>query len=214
MTKKYKTFKFKITFYDFLIELANSHDAREKFIQTIISSGYDNCYLEFPALSKKTYQNNAEFTITESEPFPKADWKPFENQLKPLIGSKSSVTSFDNLTNDTQLVVPIPINNFTDTYSNHLINFLKHGQKTQQHGLIKLFASNALELAENNKKVYISTHGHGVPWLHIRLAESPKYYQHADYVSESQWYTQNVNSIWIAGIVIIAVIACCIFYKS
>ena len=192
----YKVFKFKTTFYDFLTKLTNSYDARRNFVQTIISSNFNNLYLEFPVLSKKTYLNQTEFVVIEANPFQNSDWTQFKNQLKSLIDSKSdqSVTSFYNLTNDTLLVAPIPNNNSSDSSSNHLINFLKHGPDNQLHELIKIFALNALRLANDNKQVYISTHGRGVPWLHVRLSETPKYYQHMDYIDITK-KTQDKDNI-------------------
>lgn len=185
-----KIYKFNIPFHDFLLSLTKCSGARNNFIQTIISSNFNACYLEFPELSKLTYSSPTEFVVIKADSFQTSNWNIFKDQFKlsgpgPVLseqGSKDLITSFYNLTNDTLLVTPIPQKNKFDESSNHLMNYLKYGQKTQQHELIKEFAVLALELAENNKKVFISTHGRGVPWLHIRLAETPKYYQHTDYI--------------------------------
>ena len=41
----------------------------------------------------------------------------------------------------------------------------------------KRVALSAIKMLTNHKKVWISTHGMGVPYLHIRIDIKPKYYQ-------------------------------------
>lgn len=178
----HKTYKKDITFYEFLVQLTKSKKTRNDLIHDITSSGFENCYLEFPVFSKSTYNDKVEFTVIESIPFPAADWTHFEDKLKSTSESQS-VVSFCNLSQDTYLVIPVPNGN-TDAYSNHLMNFLTKGYEQQKHDLIETFAKQALLMAENNQKIYISTHGHGVPWLHIRLSLNPKHYCHEDYINE------------------------------
>ncbi len=221
MSEKYKTYKFKTSFHDFLIELTKSELARDNFIHTIISTNYDNCFLEFPVLNKKTYDDKVEFTITESCSFHDSDWQSFTDKLKPLIESKSNltVTSFYNPSKDALLVVPVPSNNQSDIYSNHLMNFLKQGSKKQQHDLIKIFAMSALGMAENDESVYISTHGHGVPWLHVRLSKTPKYYQHKEYIPSEHMSThsdskKNNTILFVIVCVCVLVLFCAwMYYK-
>jgi hypothetical protein len=184
---KYVTFKFKDNLKNYLRSLASSEKVRDDFIKKIISTGYENCYLEFPSFSYPIEQNG-EFTITESRKFLPADWSPFNDQLKSLADisikrKKYAVCHFSNLSGDTLLVCPVPtLNKEIDKHSGHLMDFLKNGNNGQKHELIKMFASEALKLASHNKKsLYISTHGHGVSWLHIRLSYTPKYYTHAIY---------------------------------
>ena len=99
------------------------------------------------------------------------------------INSLIVIIYFPNILGDTMLVVPIPsTDQGIDKYSGDLMSFLKYGQKNQQYALIQLFAKTALNLIETQQKLYISTHGHGLPWLHIRLSNLPKYYTHIKYL--------------------------------
>jgi hypothetical protein len=83
------------------------------------------------------------------------------------------VTSFYNLSGDTVLVVPIPKKN--KNFSN-LKNFIDHASKTQQ----KYFWEHVSEIInlqkKNHQHLWISTHGLAVPYLHVRISTSPKYY--------------------------------------
>ena len=73
-------------------------------------------------------------------------------------------------TNIKSLLV-IPLEQFVN-----IIDFTKNSNETQWLLLWKnvLFASNKMLL--QNKYVHISTHGHGVNWLHVRIEKIPKYY--------------------------------------
>jgi hypothetical protein len=183
--------KYNANLTSYLQSLSSKEEVRNEFIRKIISTGYENCYLEFPPLHKPdgTPEKFAEFTITESRQFLSADWLIFRDQLKSLaeISSKRkkyAVCYFPNLSGETLLVCPVPtLDKKLDKYSDHLMDFLNNGDKGQVHELIKMFALKSIELLSKDdmKKVYISTHGHGVPWLHIRLSPIPKYYAHKSY---------------------------------
>lgn len=189
----YKTFYSKTNFRTFLTNLSTSASVRELFIQSIISTGYSHCYLEFPAITKDSLDSDdvAEYTVSESPNFAAADWTVFGDKLKPYIKKNQTVdqkieaTYFPNISGDAMLVVPVPTTDSgIDRYSGDLMTFLKHGQKSQQHDLVQLFAKTALSLIETRQKIYISTHGHGVSWLHVRLSNSPKYYTHRKYLRQ------------------------------
>ena len=46
----------------------------------------------------------------------------------------------------------------------------------QQKKLWKLVVDEAYNMLENNENIWISTHGLGVNYLHIRISNTPKYY--------------------------------------
>ena len=95
------------------------------------------------------------------------DYSPFAKHIKKA--KNKYVISFWNLSHDTLLIVPIPKRgkNFAT-----LRDFIKNASITQQKALWKKVA----QLALKSKGVWISTHGHGVPYLHIRISATPKYY--------------------------------------
>jgi hypothetical protein len=188
MSDNFKTFKLRTSFKNFFQDLTHSATTRELFIQSIISTGYPNCLLEFPGISLNNWTKPGEYTVIKTHSFEQTNWKHFSDKLKSLIGNTDSkiVTSFENLSGETLLVVPIPYNiESYDSHSGHLMSFLTYGKKEQQHELIKLIAEKVLEKMEQIKpkqQIFISTHGHGVPWLHIRISPTPKYYTHEAYI--------------------------------
>ena len=83
------------------------------------------------------------------------------------------VTSFLNLSKDTMLVVPMPVvgKNYTT-----LKDFIDNAPEIQQRFFWKKVAEVAKEFMNVRGKVWISVHGLGVDYTHVRIAASPKYY--------------------------------------
>ena len=96
------------------------------------------------------------------------DFKTYINKSK-----NNNVVSFLNLSGDTILVVPIPKKN--KNFSN-LKNFIDEASNSQQKQFWKKVVIETRKLLKNNDKVWISTHGFAVPYLHVRISKSPKYY--------------------------------------
>ena len=82
-------------------------------------------------------------------------------------------TAFPNLSGDTVLVVPIPKKG--KSYAT-LKDFVDNAPMKQQQELWALVAKEAKKQVKEFGKVWISTHGLGVPYLHVRIASQPKYY--------------------------------------
>ena len=192
MPQAYKTFYLKTNFRTFLNNLTTSTLMCDQFIQNIVSTGYSNCYLEFPMISLKILDSDdmAEYTIIEASSFPDADWTLFSDKIKSnnnknQNNNKKKAMFFSNISSDAMLVIPIPTTKQKiDMFSGDLMTFLKHGQKKQQREVVQLCAITALKLIESQQSIYISTHGRGVAWLHIRLSTVPKYYMHKKYLHD------------------------------
>ena len=118
---------------------------------------------------KLTYRQ--EFVIDKYLPM-EQDYSSFQDYLKK--SKNKYVTSFINLCGDTILIVPIPKRgkNFA-----HIKNFIDNASITQQKEVWKQVTIVARKLLKKHKYIWISTHGHGVPYLHIRIGIMPKYYQ-------------------------------------
>jgi hypothetical protein len=96
---------------------------------------------------------------------------PDYSNFKDYIDNKKCV-SFKNLDKTCQLVIPPNKNkNFTNIYL-----FYKNSTETEKKDLWKKVAIEITKNIKLNKKIWISTHGHGVAWLHIRLCKTPTYY--------------------------------------
>jgi hypothetical protein len=101
----------------------------------------------------------------------KEDFTQFKEHI---IKSKNKYTiSFSNLSNDTILIIPIPKNNKNFTT---LKDFIDNASKTQQIFFWKKVSNEIKKLLKKYDKIYVSTHGLGVSYFHLRLDTIPKYY--------------------------------------
>ena len=128
-------------------------------ITRTMNSKYEDKYIENKYLSKM-----------------KEDNSPFKKEI--MKSKNKNVTSFFNLSKDAYLIIPIPRKNKIFTT---LKDFMDNASKTQQKALWKRVALSIIKMLKNHKKVWISTHGTGVPYLHIRIDVKPKYYQTTKY---------------------------------
>jgi len=99
----------------------------------------------------------------------------YENDFSEYINKSQNkyVTSFLNLSRDTMLVIPMPRKN-----KNYVTikDFIDNASIKQQKEFWKEVANIAIQYMEKNDKAWISTHGHGVAYTHIRISSTPKYY--------------------------------------
>ena len=90
------------------------------------------------------------------------DKRPYKNYLDDT--SKSLSTQFLNLSKDAILVIP----------SKPYANIYQFATRSSDREWLALFR----RVVKNVKKgQFISTHGHGVSYLHVRLEDNPKYYE-------------------------------------
>lgn len=88
------------------------------------------------------------------------------------------VVEFQNLGKDALLIVPCP--QAVKSAYGHLAAFVREAPEAQRHALWSL-VGNAMERRLGAAPVWLSTAGAGVPWLHVRLDDRPKYYHHGAY---------------------------------
>lgn len=91
-----------------------------------------------------------------------------------LVKSKNKyVTSFFNPSKDTLLIIPIlrPGKNYAT-----IKDFCDNAPIIQQKEFWKMVAKLAKKQLKKEKKVWVSAHGLGVPYFHLRIANKPKYY--------------------------------------
>ena len=112
--------------------------------------------------------------LAESSPDPNA----FSEYLQTC---SASACAFSNLGGDAILVAPVQQAD-TAAYS-HLGKFVREAPVDQVRELWQVTAQTYLERLKVEKPVWLSTEGSGVPWLHVRLDDRPKYYKYAPYYS-------------------------------
>jgi len=88
------------------------------------------------------------------------------------------VTKFPNLAGDSILIIPIPKKG---KHYSTIKDFIDNASITQQIAFWRYVSKSIKEILEKNEKIYVSTHGLGVPYFHLRLDTRPKYYQTQEY---------------------------------
>lgn len=129
---------------------------------------------ETPAITSETKNRDFEFVILND---PSLSRKASTNAFANYFNDRA-VVKFSNLGNNAVLVVPCPPHKSID-YS-HLATFLQNAPTLQKHALWEQIGTSMLHRI-NTKPVWLSTAGAGVPWLHVRLDDTPKYYRHKQY---------------------------------
>jgi len=70
--------------------------------------------------------------------------------------------------------IPIPKNNKNFTT---IKDFMDNSTRYHQKVFWKKVAKEIKKRLKEKEGVYVSTHGLGIPYFHIRLDDNPKYYQ-------------------------------------
>lgn len=84
------------------------------------------------------------------------------------------VTTFQNLGGDAQLVVPLPLGE--DAAYPHLAAFVRSAPEEQRDAFWQQLG-RCVQRGRHDAPLWVSTAGDGVPWLHVRLDQRPKYYR-------------------------------------
>jgi hypothetical protein len=164
--------------YDEVLHLWQ-HDAdfRSFFIALLAKAPFVAFRWETPSITVANSERPFEFVLLDSpelarKPDPSAFGEHFGN------GAKQGVVAFANLGKDAVMVVPCP-QGIPSAYG-HLAAFVRHAPESQKHELWTL-VGEAMFRRLGTAPVWLSTAGAGVPWLHVRLDDKPKYYGHEPY---------------------------------
>ena len=103
--------------------------------------------------------------------------KDFQDKLDS--SKNEMVTSFLNLNKDTILVVPTPVQG--KNYAT-LRDFIDNAPEEQQIVFWQHVAKQAQHAMKIWGSVWISVHGLGVSYTHVRLSQSPKYYFATEFI--------------------------------
>jgi hypothetical protein len=159
--------------HDFFNDLLRSHFKR---IQN------DGAYFfECPAITASNVTIDFEFVLIPSSALTKvkADSHAFSKHLAEA-DLNQSVVSFPNIGGDSLLIVPCPDVKNTCNYA-HLADFIRTAPTIQANYLWQKVAEETIKRLSDRQKLWISTSGLGVSWLHIRLDSIPKYYNYEPY---------------------------------
>lgn len=95
------------------------------------------------------------------------------------ISNGNQVSVFPNLRKDATLIVP----NDVDGKANyaHIGAFVRTASSVQIENLWAAVAEVLCSYLADGRRFWLSTSGLGVPWLHVRIDDSPKYYSYEPY---------------------------------
>lgn len=121
------------------------------------------------SIYKEEFLENDELSAVKRQ-----DLKTFSEhfQKKKNVNEKYAI-AFPNLSGDTTLVVPIPRNGkqFTNLYK-----FMNNASEIHKVEFWKKVAKEIRKMQAKFENIWISVHGLGVNYLHVRICSKPKYY--------------------------------------
>ncbi|MBX9654618.1 hypothetical protein K2Y11_13465 [bacterium] len=151
---------------------------RTYFTQLLADSPFTAFRWENPPLTRESGTNLFEFVLIDRPSIDRpADGTPFKKYFEEASPSRN-VTSFASLGKDATLIVPLP-RGPRDAYP-HLGAFVRSAPTAQRDELWSVVGSE-LERQLGTKPIWLSTAGAGVPWLHVRLDQTPKYFSFEPY---------------------------------
>ncbi len=160
----------------FLDALIQGGDAPLALSRAIVAAPFNEVFFETPPLTTATVNNDAEFVLVSAGLHSEADSSAFSEHLSS--DDQELTKTFTNLRGDATLVVPTDMAD--DARRNYLRSFLRSAPEMQ----IRSFwaqAAMAIQGRMSDVPVWVSTSGGGVPWLHLRLDDRPKYYAYRPY---------------------------------
>ena len=107
----------------------------------------------------------------------KQDYTAFTKHITK--STNKYAVSFYNLSKDALLVIPMPRKN--KDFST-IKGFIDNATLIQQRHFWQLVAATIKKALKTHDEVYVSTHGLGVPYFHLRIDFAPKYIQTKSFI--------------------------------
>jgi len=154
------------------------------FINILQSNEYNDIYLEFTPTTYSTLDSTVfEFAIVPASNFTtNANIAVF--QPNELDTDSNDIKVFPNLGKDSILISPCYNHQKNINDYIHIGRFMKRNiDQEQKINLCKtMFNEYEKELKKNpNKKLWLSTHGKGIAWFHVRIDQKSKYISYKNY---------------------------------
>ena len=177
------TLKFKIladqsqlSYREVIELLIHSNAFKSKLTQVLCQLEFEGFFWEVKPVTQQQINNAFEFVVVQGNLLSRL--KADSSHFQAYFTKDARVVSFYNLGRDAKLVVPCALGQSTN-YA-HLANFLRTGEERQIQEFWTEVGKNYKEMI-GEEKLWLSTAGLGVHWLHIRLDKRPKYYRHKPY---------------------------------
>lgn len=169
---KKESYLFNITLNNFFKLLSSDQKFRNIIINIFVNSEFKSVYWQFPVYSASTKDNIAHFDLIKCESFKSANPCYFADKFIGKIYGE--IIMFKNKSGDTDLIsiVPTKFQDVNYTFSDIMKFMINSDHKLKSNMLKELGA----EMLKKTNPCYLSTHGRGVEWIHIRLSNKPKYF--------------------------------------
>ncbi|HWY14748.1 MAG TPA: hypothetical protein VNX86_06375 [Rhizomicrobium sp.] len=158
----------------------DNEEFRAFFIAGLAATDFPAFFWEMPPIRRGQSEIDYEYVAIRSDGLEQLhpDARAFDSKFE--APASASVVTFRNLGGDAVLVAPKKISDL-ESYG-HIATFVRSAPIGQRQELFQTLGSAISDvLTENDKRIWISTSGLGVPWVHIRLDSYPKYYNHQPY---------------------------------
>lgn len=171
-TSKKERYIFNVTLESFFKLLVTDQSFRETIVNIFVNSEFEHVYWQFPTYSISTKDNQAQFDLVQSSPFISANPSAFSDKFVGKVPGE--IVVFKAKSSDTELisVTPTKSRDINSTCSD-IMSFMVRSNSTLKSNILKVVGT---EMLKKKNPCYLSTHGKGVEWLHIRMCNKPKYY--------------------------------------
>jgi len=156
---------------------------REFFIAELAATPFVAFFWEMPPIRQGLLDFDYEYVVLRGDGLERLRPNPdaFAEQLDAMAAT-NSVVAFRNLGGDALLVAPKQIAG-PDAYG-HIAAFVRSAPLRQRHELLQTLGDAIhRRLQESDKRIWVSTSGLGVPWVHVRLDIYAKYYNYEPYAN-------------------------------
>jgi hypothetical protein len=164
------------TYSEVLVGWQSEACFRDLFNSLLAEAPFETFRWETPPVTSATVGRPFEFVLIDS---PGLAHRPDPGAFAEHFGGDATeVVVFANLGGDATLVVPCPAGS-SQAYG-HIAAFARLASRGQRDALWQSVGA-AMSRRLSIKPVWLSTAGAGVPWLHVRLDDRPKYYCFSPY---------------------------------
>lgn len=158
------------------------------FRRTLECCPFEDFFLECRPVSDRTADEPFEFVLIDAHGDlqhrqQQVSCDQFKEHLDTAHAHHKLATDFVNLRRDARLVVPTRLTRTCRHVYGHIACFTRGADWAQQVELWRM-VSSAVEAALRSSPhamLWLNTDGTGVPWLHVRLDQQPKYIKHHPY---------------------------------
>lgn len=169
-----------VSFGAYLKLLAEDQAFASWFTDLLAGADYEAFFWEHPPLSDANIDSGVEFVLLDSPALARLNPNPEPFRSHFERDREGEIVSFRSLGGDAVLLAPRPSG--SPEACVHLAAFVRQAAQSQ---IESLWRETGRAMRENlsERKLWLSTSGLGVSWLHIRLDSYPKYYQHRPYAT-------------------------------